>query len=82
MATGNGRHEHAFRHLRPVFEEAPAFHRFMPWSGVLDLAEAGGRSEHGGWVAGVIDELESIGRQLGAPSCATPPRALRAKTPR
>ena len=43
-ASGEGRHEDAFRHLLPVFdEEAPAFHRFMRWMAVLDLVEAGSR---------------------------------------
>jgi DNA-binding CsgD family transcriptional regulator len=79
MAAGEGRHEDAFRHLLPIFdEEAPAFHRFMRWSGVLDLAEAGGRGEHSDWVAGVVDELECIGRKSGSPilltglACARP----------
>jgi DNA-binding CsgD family transcriptional regulator len=79
MAAGEGRHEDAFRHLQPVFDEqAPAFHRFMRWSGVLDLAEAGGRGEHAEWVAGVVDELERIARESGAPillaglACARP----------
>ncbi len=79
MAASEGRHEDAFRHLRPVFDEkAPAFHRFMRWSGVLDLVEAGGRAEHSDWVAGVVDELVGIGRKSGAPilltglACAKP----------
>jgi len=79
MALGEGRHEDAFRHLLPVFDEqAPAFHRFMRWSGVLDLAEAGGRGEHADWVAAVLVELERIGRESGAPillaglACARP----------
>jgi DNA-binding CsgD family transcriptional regulator len=79
MAAGDGRHEDAFRHLLPVFDEqAPAFHRFMRWSGVLDLAEAGARGEHAEWVAGVLDELERIGGESGAPillaglACARP----------
>jgi DNA-binding CsgD family transcriptional regulator len=79
MAAGEGRHEDAFHHLRPVFdEEEPAFHRFMRWSAVLDLAEAGGHGGHSRWVAGVLDELERIGRDSGAPillaglACARP----------
>jgi DNA-binding CsgD family transcriptional regulator len=79
MAAGDGRHEDAFRHLLPVFDEqAPTFHRFMRWSGVLDLAEAGGRGEHAEWVAGVLGELEHVGRESGAPillaglACARP----------
>ena len=43
-ALGDGRHEEAFRHLWPVFDEnAPEFHRFMRWPAVLDLVEAGVR---------------------------------------
>ena len=79
MAAGEGRHEDAFRHLLPVFDEkAPAFHRFMRWSAILDLVEAGDRVEHSDWVAGVVDELESVGRKSGAPilltglACAKP----------
>ncbi len=79
LAAGEGRHEDAFRHLQPVFDEAaPAFHRFMRWSGVLDLVEAGGRGEHAGWVAGVVEELERIAGESGAPillaglACARP----------
>ena len=45
QALGDGRHEEAFRHLWPVFDEtAPEFHRFMRWVAVLDLVEAGVRS--------------------------------------
>jgi DNA-binding CsgD family transcriptional regulator len=79
MAAGEGRYEDAFRHLLPVFDEAaPAFHRFMRWSGVLDLVEAGGRGEHAGRVAEIVDELERVGRESGAPillaglACARP----------
>jgi DNA-binding CsgD family transcriptional regulator len=79
IAAGEGRHEDAFRHLLPVFDEkAPAFHRFMRWSGILDLVEAGGRAEHSDWVAGMVDELERVGRISGAPilltglACAKP----------
>ncbi len=79
MAAGEGRDVDTFRHLRPVFdEESPAFHRFMRWSGVLDLAEACARGEHADWLAGVLDELERIGRESGPPillaglACARP----------
>jgi DNA-binding CsgD family transcriptional regulator len=68
IASGEGRHEDAFRHLLPVFdEEAPAFHRFMRWSAVLDLAEAGSQGENADRLAGMIGELERIGRESGAP---------------
>ena len=78
-ALGDGRHEDAFRHLWPIFDENdPAFHRFMRWPAVLDLVEAGGRGEHAERVAAVTDELEEISRRSTAPilraalTCARP----------
>jgi DNA-binding CsgD family transcriptional regulator len=78
-ALGEGRYEEAFRHLRPVFDEAdPSFHRFMRWLAVLDLVEAaagGGDVEH---AAGVMAELEAIAARSGPPllvillTCARP----------
>ena len=67
-ALGDGRHEDAFRHLWPVFDESdPAFHRFLRWRAVLDLAEAAGRGEHAPLVAAAIDELEEIARKCSPP---------------
>ena len=41
-AIGDGRNGDAYEYLWPIFDEsAPAFHRFMRWSGLLDLVEAG-----------------------------------------
>jgi DNA-binding CsgD family transcriptional regulator len=61
---GEGRHEDAFRHLWPVFDESsPAFHRFMRWPAVLDLVEAAAASGQTARVAGVITELDSIAAQ-------------------
>jgi hypothetical protein len=41
-ALGDGRHEDAFHHLWPVFDEnATAFHRFMRWPAVLDWLRLG-----------------------------------------
>ncbi|TMF67463.1 MAG: LuxR family transcriptional regulator, partial [Chloroflexi bacterium] len=37
-AIGDGRHEDAFQHLWPVFDETDSvFHRFMRWPALLDL---------------------------------------------
>ncbi len=78
-ALGDGRHEDAFQHLWPVFDDSdPAFHRFLRWRAVLDLAEAGSHGEHAALVAGVIDELEEIARRSSPPilcanlACARP----------
>ncbi len=78
-ALGNGRHGEAFRHLWPVFDEnAPEFHRFMRWPAVLDLIEAGVRSEQTERLTGVLAELEAIAAQSEPPilcvglACAKP----------
>ena len=67
-ALSEGRHDDAFRALWPVFDEDdPAFHRFMRWTVVLDLVEAGGRGEHAAQVAKVVSELEEIARRSEPP---------------
>jgi ATP/maltotriose-dependent transcriptional regulator MalT len=78
-ALGDGRHEEAFRHLWPIFDENdPAFHRFMRWPAVLDLVEAGARGEHAERVGRVTGELGDIAKQSGPPilraalTCARP----------
>ncbi len=78
-AIGGGRHEEAFRHLWPVFDEAaPEFHRFMRWPALLDLAEAGALSGQSECVAGVIAELEVVAARAAPPvlvvglTCAQP----------
>jgi DNA-binding CsgD family transcriptional regulator len=78
-ALGEGRHDDAFRALWPVFDEDdPAYHRFMRWTVVLDLVEAGGRGEHAADVANVISELEEVASRSEAPilraglACARP----------
>jgi DNA-binding CsgD family transcriptional regulator/tetratricopeptide (TPR) repeat protein len=78
-ALGEGRHEDAFRHLWPIFDEgAPAFQRFMRWPAVLDLVEAGGRGEHAERVTAVVGELEEIAERSQPPvlcaglTCARP----------
>ena len=79
QAIGGGRHEEAFRHLWPVFDEAsPEFHRFMRWPALLDLAEAGALSGRSERVAGVIAELEVVAARAAPPvlvvglTCARP----------
>jgi DNA-binding CsgD family transcriptional regulator len=60
-AIGDGRNGDAYEYLWPIFDEsAPAFHRFMRWSGLLDLVEAGLMSGHRDAVATVIAELEGV----------------------
>jgi DNA-binding CsgD family transcriptional regulator len=78
-ALGEGRHEEAFGHLWPVFDEnAPAFHRFMRWPALLDLVEAGRRSENAERVAAVMCKLEAIAERTEPPilrnalTCARP----------
>jgi ATP/maltotriose-dependent transcriptional regulator MalT len=78
-ALGDGRHEDAFRHLWPVFDEdATAFHRFMRWPAVLDLVEAGVRSGQTERVAEVIAGLEVVDERSAPPvlsaglTCAAP----------
>jgi DNA-binding CsgD family transcriptional regulator len=67
-ALGEGRHEDAFGHLWPVFDEsAGAFHRFMRWSVVLDLAEAAWGCGRTGDLQGLMTELETIAARSGAP---------------
>jgi DNA-binding CsgD family transcriptional regulator len=67
-ALGEGRHDDAFRHLWPVFDERdPAFHRFMRWPAVLDLVEAGGRGEHAVQVAEAMRDLEEIANRSDPP---------------
>jgi DNA-binding CsgD family transcriptional regulator len=79
QALGDGRHEEAFRHLWPVFDEsAPEFHRFMRWPAVLDLVEAGVRSGQTDRLAAPLAELEAIAVRSEPPvlcvalACAEP----------
>ncbi len=67
-ALGDGRHEEAFRHLWPVFDEShPAFHRFMRWSGLLDLVESAVGSGQADKLSDIIAELEEIAARSGSP---------------
>ncbi len=78
-ALGGGRHDEAFRHLWPVFDEnAAAFQRFMRWPSVLDLVEAGVPGERSEQLAEVMVELEAAASRSEPPilratlSCARP----------
>ena len=78
-ALGDGRHDEAFRHLWPVFDESdPVFHRFMRWPAVLDLVEAGCHGENVGLVKQVVGELDEIASHSSPPvlcaglACARP----------
>ena len=67
-ALGDGRHDDAFYHLWPVFDEKTgAFHRFMRWHAVLDLVEAGKWSGHNEQVAEVTAELKSVNERCVPP---------------
>jgi DNA-binding CsgD family transcriptional regulator len=78
-ALGDGRYEEAFEHLWPIFDlDDPAFHRYLRWWAVLEIAEAGTQSNHQAQVAAIVDELEPIARQCASPilraglACAKP----------
>jgi len=78
-AIGDGRHEDAFQYLWPVFDETEsAFHRFMRWPALLDLAEAAAGSRQTGRLTGVIADLEAIATHSKPPilhlnlACARP----------
>jgi len=78
-AIGDGRHEDAFEHLWPVFDEAQsAFHRFMRWPALLDLVEAAAGSGHTGHLTAVIADLEATSMHSEPPilrlnlACARP----------
>jgi len=78
-AIGDGRHEDAFQHLWPVFDETDSsFHRFMRWPALLDLVEAAAGSGQSGRLTDVIADLEAISTHSEPPilrlslACARP----------
>jgi DNA-binding CsgD family transcriptional regulator len=78
-AIGDGRYADAFRHLWPIFDDsAPPFHRFMRWSGLLDLVEAAVAIDSEEQAARVAAELEQVAERGGQPyllralACARP----------
>jgi DNA-binding CsgD family transcriptional regulator len=78
-AMGDGRHEEAFQHLWPVFDETDsAFHRFMRWPALLDLVEAAAGCGQTGRLTDVIADLEAISTHSEPPmlrlnlACARP----------
>jgi DNA-binding CsgD family transcriptional regulator len=67
-ALGEGRGEDAVHHLWPVFDKAsPAYHRFMRWSGLLDLVEGSRGGPEAGRIDDLLAELEEVERTSGAP---------------
>jgi DNA-binding CsgD family transcriptional regulator len=67
-ALGDGRHDEAFRYLWPIFDERHAsFHRFMRWTGLLDLVESAVGSGQVEKLPEVVAELEGIGARSGPP---------------
>jgi DNA-binding CsgD family transcriptional regulator len=78
-ALGEGRYDEAFRVLWPVFDEHDdAFHRFMRWNAILDIAEAAARSGHGDSLVPVMADLEQVATKSKPPllclelACARP----------
>jgi DNA-binding CsgD family transcriptional regulator len=67
-ALGEGRNDEAFRHLWPVFDEdGDAFHRYMRWNAILDLAEAGARSGHTASLFPVMADLHRVAARSKPP---------------
>ncbi|HYS98303.1 MAG TPA: helix-turn-helix transcriptional regulator, partial [Candidatus Dormibacteraeota bacterium] len=78
-ALGDGRHDDAFQHLWPVFDDNDsAFHRFMRWQALLDLVESAAGSGQTSRLTEVIGDLEAISRHSEPPilslnlACARP----------
>ncbi len=78
-AIGDGRHEDAFQHLWPIFDETDStFHRFMRWPALVDLVEAAAVSGQTSRLTDVIGELEAISKHSEPPilrlnlACARP----------
>jgi len=78
-AVGEGRHDDAFQHLWPVFDETDStFHRFMRWPALLDLVEAAAGSGQTSRLTDVIADLEAISLHSAPPilrlnlACARP----------
>jgi DNA-binding CsgD family transcriptional regulator len=78
-AIGDGRHEEAFQHLWPIFDEAhSAFHRFMRWPALLDIVEAATGSGHTSQLTDVIADLDAVAEHSQPPilrlnlGCARP----------
>jgi ATP/maltotriose-dependent transcriptional regulator MalT len=60
-AMGDGRHDEAFAHLWPVFDQtSPIFHRFMRWPAVFDLVEAAVGCGRADVARDVLGELEGV----------------------
>lgn len=67
-AIGDGRYADAFRHLWPIFDDAsPAYHRFMRWTALLDLVEAGVAIGKADQARRVVAELGQVAEKGGQP---------------
>jgi DNA-binding NarL/FixJ family response regulator len=67
-AIGDGRYAEAFRHLWPVFDEtSPGYHRFMRWTGILDLVEAAVATGNTDQVTEIVADLELVAKQAAPP---------------
>jgi DNA-binding CsgD family transcriptional regulator len=78
-ALGDGRNDDSFRHLWPIFDEHyDAFHRYMRWNAILDIAEAAARSGHAASLVAVMADLEHVATRSKPPilclglACARP----------
>ena len=70
-AIGDGRYADAFRHLWPIFDDAhPAYHRFMRWTALLDLVEAGVAIGKARQACRVVAELDQVAVEGGQPYLA------------
>jgi DNA-binding CsgD family transcriptional regulator len=66
-ALGERRHEEAFDHLWPIFDpNDAAFHAYLRWWAVLEMAEAASRSGHLEEVRRIVAELEPIVSHSGS----------------
>ena len=71
-ALGDGRHDDAFQHLWPVFDDNDsAFHRFMRWQALLDLVESAAGSGQTSRLTEVIEDLELNAELVALSACNT-----------
>jgi RNA polymerase sigma factor (sigma-70 family) len=68
-ALGDGRYQEAYEHLHRMFDpDDPAFHHFIRWWAVGDLADAAVHSGHREEARGLVDELGTIVEQTPSPA--------------
>ncbi|MBC8013522.1 MAG: hypothetical protein H7X74_05510 [Methyloceanibacter sp.] len=67
-ALGRGAHGNAYEHLRRMFDPADvAYHPFVRYWVVGDLAEAAARSGHADEARALLEELESVAQKSRSP---------------